>query len=102
MRIISGIELSGDKIYEILAVNGPEFKIIIFPSEEDEENKIDFYNDRFHVKSYLSYSEVVKLNGKHSIFGMVELFEQSGECPDWYSRENCHYTYIVLNKEKKF
>ena len=97
---MSVIDLDENKLYQVLSVHGPNFKLILFPSEEDEDNKID-YSDRFKIKSYLSYPEVVELNGKHSIFGMVEWFEQSDECPEWYSRNTCHYTYAVL-KQKKF
>jgi hypothetical protein len=89
-----------EPLQEALVIHGPNYELQSFLIEEDDENKIDFSSDNFKIKSYLTYDEVKELNGKHSIFGLIELFEQSGEVPQWYSRNTCRYSYSVLRIHK--
>jgi hypothetical protein len=42
----------------------------------------------------LTYNDVWVLNGEHLIYGAIECFEQSPECPYWYDRQDALYSWI--------
>jgi hypothetical protein len=44
----------------------------------------------------ISYEKVRELNGKHLIYGVVELFEQSDDVPEWYDRETTRYSWYKI------
>lgn len=44
--------------------------------------------------SKLTYNEVMKLNGNHVLFGMIEVLEQAGWLlPEWYDRNEVTYSF---------
>ena len=59
-----------------------------------EQEAFEIWNDKpsdyCEIKNK-NYQYVQNLNGKHLIFGIVECFEQSDECPTWYNRKTAKY-----------
>jgi hypothetical protein len=60
-------------------------------AKENEQPLIE--GEQLDSLNSLYYNEVEQLNGKHVIFGAVELFEQSDKCPLWYDRCGSVYSF---------